>query len=389
MTLLQRIVQEPKLLILISAALLLTVLVWITRPVDLNPQVHQAEASASAILQAYGIDLEKDLVGESAQAQQAGRWRWRFLEQRFRVVGGWDGEAFHHALDETLRPHRLSVRKAWRTRHDGLWQWAVEVGPAQGSFRLLYRLIQEEEAPRPAPAAPMVFPKGSGKIAIVLDDWGYNLRHTPWLASVARPLTIAVLPHLSFSAKVAQQADAHGHEVILHMPMESLNAQAVREPSILMTGIEPSENLNALSAALDSVPHAQGISNHQGSKATADRALMTVVLGEVHRRGLYFLDSLVTQQSVCRGVAEELAVPFVRRSIFLDNEQNPKAIRKQMTQLARMAAKHGQAIGLGHDRPVTVAFLKQALPALEAAGYTLVPVSRLLEGDEPSMRDGR
>lgn len=225
----------------------------------------------------------------------------------------------------------------------------------------------------------MVFPKGRGKIAIVLDDWGYTLKQVPSLSGIRRPLTLAVLPGLPHSAEVARAARANGHEVILHMPMEAVDPTEPKEGSTLLAGMPKQQVIEKLNRSLSSVPSARGISNHQGSKATADPALMEVVLRETKRRGLYFLDSYVSNQSVCAEVAAQVRIPFARRAVFLDNELSAPAIQKQLAQLASIASERGEAIGIGHDRPVMLEVLKKAVLALEKAGYTLVPVSDLTE----------
>lgn len=235
--------------------------------------------------------------------------------------------------------------------------------------------------PKPVTAVPkpavLTFPKGEGKIAIVLDDWGYSLKQVPALTHLSQPITVAVLPNLPFSAEVAQQAREAGHEVILHMPMEALNPQAPKELSTILTGMPRQEVLRKLKESLKSVPFAEGISNHQGSKATTDRALMRVVLAEAKRQRLYFLDSFVTNDSICDQVAKELHLKFARRAVFLDNDLDPATIRQRLVELAQLAATHGEAIGIGHDRPTTLEILREEVPVLTQAGYQLVRTSQL------------
>ncbi|MBI3322526.1 MAG: divergent polysaccharide deacetylase family protein [Candidatus Omnitrophica bacterium] len=236
-------------------------------------------------------------------------------------------------------------------------------------------------APRPpAPATtPSGFPPGRGRIAIVLDDWGYNLRQMDELTAIRAPVTVAVLPGLPHSADVARRAAAQGHEVILHMPMESVNTQAPREEGrTILAGMPRSEILSLLERSLATVPGARGINNHQGSRITSDAGAMKVILAEAKRRGLYFLDSR-TGESVCAEVAQEVSVPFAERAVFLDNEASAPYIRQQLIELARTAAEQGEAVGIGHDRPVTLSTLRGAIEEMEKAGYTLVPVSELAE----------
>jgi polysaccharide deacetylase 2 family uncharacterized protein YibQ len=223
------------------------------------------------------------------------------------------------------------------------------------------------------------FPKGKGKIAIVLDDWGYSLTQLQLLSAIQKPVTVAVLPNLPYSAQVAETAHACGHEVILHMPMEAKSSTAPKEAGTILTTMSRQEILKILSSAFQSVPFAKGISNHQGSKATADSQVVETVLGEAKRRNLYFLDSLVIQDSICGQVAGRMNLKFARRAVFLDNQENPAVIREGLLQLAKIASQKGAAVGIGHDRPVTLQVLQEMIPAMERAGYTLVPVSKLAD----------
>jgi hypothetical protein len=139
------------------------------------------------------------------------------------------------------------------------------------------------------------------------------------------------------------------------------------------------EILRQLQESFASVPFAKGLSNHQGSKGTADRKLMEIVLGELKTRNLFFLDSAVTGRSVGRQVAAELKLRYARRSVFLDNRSSPGYIRQSLSALAQQAAKGGQAIGIGHDRPSTLEVLQLSVPELEKAGYTFVYASELAD----------
>lgn len=59
-----------------------------------------------------------------------------------------------------------------------------------------------------------------GRIAIVIDDWGYNLNNLEIAEGIKQPLTCAILPNLNNSLLVAQKLNNLGFEIILHLPME-------------------------------------------------------------------------------------------------------------------------------------------------------------------------
>ena len=365
---------------LIPAGLVLFVgLLLAVRPNDLTPRVQRAESTVAALLKAEGVRPSRDLISESAEWRQAGRSRWNFLEQRYRISASFPWDFFRKELDRDLKKQKLMLVKFQRqTSPAPKLQYDISA-PGLPRGALLMRLILEPKttAPIPPVSAPS-FPKGKGKIAIVLDDWGYTMRQVPAVNSIEQPLTLSVLPGLPYSTQVAVAARAHGHQVMLHMPMEAMDPNEPRETDTLLTGMSRREVLDRLNRSLLTVPGAAGMNNHQGSKATADSVLMEVVLQEVKRRGLFFMDSF-TGRSVGPVLARRMGVRFARRDVFLDNTAAPAAIRKQLAELARLASKNGKAIAIGHDRPATIQVLQEALPALEQAGYTLVPLSDLTE----------
>ncbi len=352
--------------------------------IDHTPQVSQAETVVVGLLKDLGVKPNRDLEREATELVRTGRIRLQFLEQRYRVPAGFSWKTFQGVLRDRLKSsRRMTILKTDREARQGVWMNRLEIGfPGMSLYRLVLIQPRATAAPIPsevstAPPAPMAFPKGKGKIAIVLDDWGYSLRQVPFLKTIRAPLTVAVLPGLPHSAEVARIANESGHEVILHMPMEAQDPNAPREAGTLLTSMSKEQVIDQLRRSLETVPFVKGISNHQGSKATIHRPLMEVILGEVRRRRLYFLDSLVTDDSLCGEVAKGLRIPFARRSVFLDNEKSPAAIRERFIELAKVAAKEGQAIGIGHDRPGTLQVLEETIPALVQAGYQLVPASEL------------
>lgn len=357
-------------------------LILLLRPADLSALASRALDLTEGLLREERVRLPRDLEAESAEILASGRFQWRFAQRRYRVPGDFRWDSFRAALERKLRSRGLVLFKSDRRRGaNGGWTFQGEIRARRAlGVGPLYRFALVPGLAPARPAAPAwVFPKGRGKIAIVLDDWGYSLRHVPILNSLRAPVTVAVLPNLPHSARVAQEARSHGHEVILHMPMQPVDSREPREAGTILTTMREQEIRRLLGEALKSVPGAQGVSNHQGSKATADRQVMTAVLQELKRKQLFFLDSLVTQESVCREVAGRTGVAFAQRSVFLDKEESEGAIRERLLELASAAREGGEAVGIGHDRPAMMAALEKAIPALRKAGYTLVRVSELAE----------
>ncbi len=229
--------------------------------------------------------------------------------------------------------------------------------------------------------AKKVLPKKqpSYKIAIVLDDWGYNLKNLGALKQIKEPLTLAILPRRAFSLTLAKAVQELNQEAILHLPLEPRQEKDGRlEPETILVGMDKQEALKILDADIKSVPGIKGVSNHMGSRATENAALMGIILAELKRRGLYFLDSF-TGKTVCKGLAGKIGLPYERRQVFLDNKSDEKYILSQFELLAKIAKQRGSAIGIGHDRPKTLEVLVKVVPEFKKRGFQFVFVSELVQ----------
>jgi len=225
------------------------------------------------------------------------------------------------------------------------------------------------------PAAPVV---EKGRIAIVLDDWGYSLNNLAALRQIKYPLTLSILPNLAYSKRINQEGRALGFEVILHLPMEPREKLNL-EQNTIMTNMDEKTIKEILASDLSSINYARGISNHMGSAAVNDLRTMTIIFTELKKRGLYFLDSYVSSEEVTSGLAAKMGLSFARRNVFLDNKNEPEYIKGQIYQLKVKARINGKAIGIGHDRKLTLQVLKEIMPQLEKEGYRFVAVSELVK----------
>lgn len=220
--------------------------------------------------------------------------------------------------------------------------------------------------------------QGTPKIVIVLDDIGHTTEHLDLLRQLGNQVTYAILPFLKHTAFFDQFSFQTGAEVILHMPLESIKG-TIPGPGLILTSMTDDYALEVLRRSLASVPHAQGINNHMGSKGSADVRLMTLLLKEMKRSGLFFLDSRTTPESVTRTVASSIGFPAtLKRDIFLDNTDTQDAVRQQVGHLAAIAKERGYAVGIGHYRYNTLEVLTEEIPSLKKEGYEFISLQELL-----------
>ena len=220
---------------------------------------------------------------------------------------------------------------------------------------------------------------GSARIAIIIDDLGNSRELGHEAVALPGALTYSVLPMRPFSRYVADTASANGKEVMLHLPMESVDGHTMG-PGGLHLGMDRDSLVRTLRASLDSVPHAAGVNNHMGSLLTRHPTAMRWVMEELGCFDrLYFVDSRTDVRTVAREFAREAGLANAQRDVFLDNQLDRDYIRAQLARLIAIARRRGSAIGIGHPSPETLEVLADELPRLAQQGIQLVPVSRLVD----------
>lgn len=249
-----------------------------------------------------------------------------------------------------------------------------------------YRIVINWEAPKPPPKPKAQVPPkakpSTPKLAIVIDDMGTNLATAKEFLGLPFPVTPAVLPYLAHSTEVAQLYAGNKRPFLLHMPMEPVGYPS-KNPGqgAIMTGDSPEKVRKLVDGALSSVPGAVGINNHMGSKATESVALMTPLMGELEKRGLVFLDSETSNNSVAANSARTAGLAYAKRDVFLDNESSDAYIDAQMLLAVERAKKNGTAVAIGHDRPETLKALKAFGSKISDLGVELVPVTEVLHAN--------
>jgi len=218
-------------------------------------------------------------------------------------------------------------------------------------------------------------PQGRPLIAVVLDDVGVARSHAELAIDLPGVITLSFMTYADGVADMAARAHAKGHELMLHVPMEPLGQHVDAGPHALTVGASEGELLKRLAWGLNRFPGYIGINNHMGSRFTQDERGMRVVLGELKRRSLLFLDSRTIGNTVGDRLAVGMGVAHVMRDVFLDNEMDEAAVIKQLMHAEKIAAGKGQAIAIGHPHPATIAAIRTWIPQAEARGFVIVPLS--------------
>ena len=280
--------------------------------------------------------------------------------------------ALQHALEGIAQRHKLSIVEVSSGGVD-----RFDLG-SQGTRTYRIRVVTPLVARlQPGAQAPGVVPE-KAMLAIIVDDLGNDRAVADGVISLPFPLTVSVLPHLPFSAEIAEEAHRRGDQVLLHLPMEAQSTSTRPEEVELRVGMNTNQVRTALDAMLKTVPYAVGVNNHEGSRATSDPALMGELMPALHDRALFFIDSRTSASTVAYDAAKRSGVPAASRRVFLDDTPMRDAIIEQIHLSVRDAVRDGSAIAIGHPHPATISALAQNVPWLESQGVTLVLASHLV-----------
>jgi uncharacterized protein len=228
-----------------------------------------------------------------------------------------------------------------------------------------------------------VFAPQEKEVAIVIDDFGGYAGGIKEMMGLPYKLTFAVMPFEEFSCRQAEQAMKKGFEIIVHLPFEAVDADLRwYGKQYISVNSTPLEIKKIIDESFQILPMAVGLSNHMGSKATADSKVMTEVFNELKRKHYFYLDSRTTlTASTTSKTATDLNLPFGKRDVFLDNSHSANDMRLQLKELMERARAKGMAVGIGHvgqTGTTLAAVLRKELPKYEKEGFRFVPLSELI-----------
>ena len=226
------------------------------------------------------------------------------------------------------------------------------------------------------PPSPGVKPR----IAIVLTRLGLsNAQTTAAVQALPANITFAFSPYGNDLQNWADQARAAGHEVLLELPMEPLDfPNDDPGPHTLLTSLPATENVERMNWVLDRFTGYVGVTSQIGGRFTTQPEALTPILTELKKRGLLFLDTRTTPDTVAPELAASAGLAHASNDVFLNEPTAARAtLQAGLAELERLARERGSAIGIGYPFPVTMELLSGWARSLEERGIELLPVSAL------------
>ncbi|HXK45643.1 MAG TPA: divergent polysaccharide deacetylase family protein, partial [bacterium] len=221
--------------------------------------------------------------------------------------------------------------------------------------------------------------EGAGQIALILDDVGWNPDIINHVQKLQIPITLAVLPDSPFGYKIAKQL---ANKLLLHIPLEPENSNSETKiaPDFLTTSMGNEELKEKMDDCLKKFePYIVGVNHHMGSKFTANQEKMEVVLEEIKRKKLVYVDSLTSTQSVGYTLARQMGIKTGKRDVFIDNSNEYDQISRSLEKAVLLAKEKGTAIAIGHARTTTLKVLESKIPEMKDRGYKFVPITKVLK----------
>ena len=190
-------------------------------------------------------------------------------------------------------------------------------------------------------------------MAIVIDDFGsYDQSGVQKMLSVNASLTCACLPNVdNTDLNISQITDA-GHELILHMPMQShvRLPESWYGPVYIKNYDSPEIAKQKLTEAISSFPGIKGFNIHIGSGVGRNKNLMKSIYKFANDNGLYFLDSRTIVTSATEEASKETNSIYLGRDVFLEADKNKSyaGVTRRLFEGAEIAKQKGYSIVIGH-----------------------------------------
>lgn len=221
------------------------------------------------------------------------------------------------------------------------------------------------------------------RIAIVIDDFGYQMDLALKFFEIPLGLTCSILPRLKYSKQLAELASTYDKEVWLHLPLQPYGYPEINPgPGALFVDMSAEQLQKVFKRDLKTVPGAKCVDNHMGSKFTEDRGKMTELGEFIKAENLCFLDNQTSPKSVAYEIAQELGIKSARRGLVLDIEEGETkdvySIEEKLQELVQTSIEAGEVIAVGHIRESTYQALATFYPEFARQGIKVVPASELM-----------
>jgi len=283
-------------------------------------------------------------------------------------------------LQQELEKYNAELLTGWES-NSGKSQQIEVIDPndAKKYFIRVY-YAEKEEYENTAP-----------KLALIIDDFGnISKKMTDKFCHETDPaVTFAIIPGRARSVYTMKKAIATKHETMIHMPMEP-GSYPKNDPgdNAIFVDMNEKEIRKKVVAYIKELPDCVGANNHMGSLVTSDEYIISIVLDELKKYNLYFVDSKTTGTSEAYKVAQKLGIPSFERNYFLDDPAADKKTRdRRISQIKEKFKKRERVVVIAHCfSQKHLDNINKFVEAAKEIGFEVVPVSAFYKYDIPLIR---
>jgi hypothetical protein len=339
---------------------------------DLNTEIRKIDNAIYESLYKKEVP-EKNIIFTAVNPKHGKGYDWDFTELLIKLPKNKSVFELEKIVNSELSQLKPSVGyKVERSKSGVVWHIFT-----QGFYSHEIRLIHRAHSDTVSKDKIKSY-RGLPKIAIIIDDLGYDRNIATSFIQFDLPLSLSVLPMAPYTDYIANEAYKSGRELILHLPMEPKDYPHLNPgPGALLIEMDDKAIRKTITDHLNRISGIRGVNNHMGSSFTEIPEKMSVVLNVIRKRNLFYIDSITTNKTVAFKLAKKMGIPAASRNIFLDNDLSPGAIMLQVKRLLSLARHSGVAIGIGHPHRETLDVLMRLLHELKTE-VEVVPVSELV-----------
>lgn len=225
-------------------------------------------------------------------------------------------------------------------------------------------------------------------MSIVIDDFGSpDQSGVETMLSAKVPLTCAVMPNVEFTKQNIKDIQKYGHELILHMPMQShVNLpESWYGPTYIANSDTDEQAKKKIDDCIKDFPNIKGFNMHIGSGVGRNERLMSAIYDYANLNGLYFLDSRTIETNATVEACKKTSSIYLGRDIFLEADKNRSydGVKHRLMQGAELAKNNGYSIVIGHvgaeGGQNTANAILDMTEEIEKMGVKIVPLSFIYE----------
>jgi polysaccharide deacetylase 2 family uncharacterized protein YibQ len=333
---------------------------------DLNEKISQIDNAIYESLFQRGVD-EKDVLFSTVAPRHEKNYDWDFAELLVRLPNRASSLLLKKIIEDELAKLKPGLAVNIENISDLEVAYNIYV---LDLYTHKIRIIHDGYRGREYRDLP--------KIALIIDDIGYDNRIAMSFINLDLDLSLSVLPWAPHTIEIANEAKEKGSELLLHLPMEPKSYPRLNPgPGALLIDMNEDEIRKIIDKNIKQVPGLIGVNHHMGSCFTERRDKMEIVLSELKKHNLFYVDSRTTRGTIAYKLAKEMGVPAAEKSVFLDNDLSLKSIKFQVERLMGIARYSGSAIGIGHPYEETLKVLEEYRHQLKS-DFDIVCVSELV-----------